>query len=71
MRILADTPLFDGRRAPRRPEGDVVLWPTPAELRAYDLAFVAAPSDNVAGGDRTFSEEAAKGLWRFLGKGSG
>ena len=71
VRVLADTPLFDGRRAPRRPEGDVVLWATPAELRAYDLAFAAAPSASVAGGDRTLYEEAAKGLWRILGKGSG
>jgi len=70
VRVLADTPLFGERGAPTRPEGDVVIFATPPELRAYDLAFVAAPSGN-AGGDRTLYEEAAKSLWLFLRKGFG
>jgi hypothetical protein len=68
--IVADTPLFDERGAPTRPGGDVVVYSTPPEARAYDLAFVAAPSGQIAG-DASLYEEAAKALWRFLRRGSG
>lgn len=67
VRVLADAPLFDARGAPARPGGDVVIYATPPEARAYDLAFVPARSGDI-GGDAALYEEAARSLWRFLGK---
>jgi hypothetical protein len=68
VRVLADAPLFDERGAPARPGGDVVIYATPPEARPYDLAFVPARSGKVAG-DAALHDEAARGLWRFLGTG--
>jgi hypothetical protein len=68
VRVLADVVLFDERRAPTRPVGDVLVWATPPEARPYDFIFAKAPAAARPAAKASLYEEAAAALWRFLTK---
>jgi hypothetical protein len=64
VNILADDTLFDERRGPRRPAGDVVIWATPREARPFDFVFY--PAGGAAAGNAGLREDAAAELWEYL-----
>jgi hypothetical protein len=64
VNLLADDALFDERRGPRRPAGDVVIWATPREARPFDFVFYQAGGP--AAGNAALREDAAAELWEYL-----
>ncbi len=67
--ISADDALFDGRGTPRRLAGDVVVWATPREARAYDLVCARGVPRDVSEGGSGLRDEAAVALWANLTRG--
>jgi len=63
--VRADAPLLDESRKPRRFAGDVAIWATPPEARAFDFAFYPAALDTAAG-DAALRNRAAAALWEYL-----